>query len=252
MGWRGHMPPVCFCPYLVQDLENIYSCAVPDHRYSSGGITEGSGKKPAVFGNIHFRYEIVVRGCFGNDALDDCVRVGIPSEPPVHLGQTEIYKQKFLPLVPILINGWIGQYAANTPIAARSHSQKFHSFNRVAHDCWIGDDPKIDYCQQRAVDIVFHPSSSVPRNFSSLIKATAKPCSSRATLLRTSVRVASSPARRAISAKLRRPTIAEAVEKAKCFLSFCRSSQIDVSAATISPSPYLYILAMRGLTMKSR
>src|SRR6185437_249459 len=156
MGWRGHMPPVCFCPYLVQDLENIYSCAVPDHRYSSGGITEGSGKKPAVFGNIHFRYEIVVRGCFGNDALDDCVRVGIPSEPPVHLGQTEIYKQKFLPLVPILINGWIGQYAANTPIAARSHSQKFHSFNRVAHDCWIGDDPKIDYCQQRAVDIVFH------------------------------------------------------------------------------------------------
>ena len=43
-----------------------------------------------------------------------------------------------------------------------------------------------------------------------------------------------------------------AVEKAKCFLSFCRSSQIDVSAATISPSPYFSVLAISGFTMKSR
>lgn len=62
MGWRGLMPPVCFCSRLVQDLENIYSGAVPDHRYGSRRIPEGSGKKPAVFGNIHFRYEVVVRG----------------------------------------------------------------------------------------------------------------------------------------------------------------------------------------------
>jgi hypothetical protein len=99
----------------------------------------------------------VVGGSFIHDALEDSGRLVIPSQSSIQFSQAEIDKEKFLLLIPVLIDGRICVCAADTPVATGYYFQKFHPLDCVAHDRRIGDDSKVDNRQQGAVDIILHP-----------------------------------------------------------------------------------------------
>src|SRR5215831_20909053 len=99
-----------------QNLKIVGSRAVSDHGYGSRGIAHRSRKQVARLGDIHFRDEVVVGGCFVDDAFEDGICLSVSSHPAIYFCQAEVDKHELLSFVPILKDRWIGQNAADAPI----------------------------------------------------------------------------------------------------------------------------------------
>ena len=219
----------------MEDIENVGAGAVADHGARACGIADVTGEELAGHGDIHFGKDVVVGGGFVDDAVDERVGVGGTAQIAQCFGERDVDEDELLALVPIFEDGGIVVGAAHAAIAAGDDVEEFHALDGIGDESGIGDEAEVEDGEQRAVDVVLDAV------FESAVEVAIADEGSVETFLEEAdfcnkVGVGCGVAARcAMSAKLRKPMMAMAVEKAKCSLSFWCSSQMDVSGVTMRP-----------------